>query len=214
MNGLLALHRANSAHSPRSALLAPASSFGLAVGGRKGRRRSVDFEILRGLSAGEVALHDGAGFGGVAGADSAENFAVQVGGFLEVTGALGGFAPLVVEGGGDGLHEGGEDGIAGGLGDDAVEADVVDEVLDGFVDGGIHFGDLFGECGEVLLASAFGGEGGELAFEDAASFKHLPGLEAVQCAEEAERDLPSSGGPLATKVPTPWRTSMTPMAAR
>ncbi len=56
----------------------------------------------------------------------------------------------------------------------------------GFVDGGVHFGDLFGEGGEVLLAAALGGQGGELALEDAAGFEHLPGLETVQRTEQTE----------------------------
>ncbi len=93
----------------------------------------------------------------------------------------------VVEIGGDGLHERGEDGIAGGAGDGAVEADVVDEVLLRIAERGVHLGDLFGELGDVLVGGAFGGQGGDVGLDDEARLEHLPGQEAVQRAEDGER---------------------------
>ena len=110
----------------------------------------------------EVLLHGLAGVDGVVGADGAVDLAVHLGGLLEVLGVLDGLAAVVVEVGGDGLHEGAEDGVAGGSGDGAVEADVVDEVLLGVVEGGVHLGDLFGELGDVLVGGALGGEGGDV----------------------------------------------------
>ena len=95
-------------------------------------------------------------------------------------------AAVVVEVGGDGLHEGGEDGVAGGAGDGAVEADVVDEVLLRVGEGGVHLGDLFGEFGDVLVGGALGGEGGDVGLEDEAGLEHLPGEEAVEGSEDGE----------------------------
>ena len=112
----------------------------------------------------KVLLHDLACVGGVVGADGAVDFSVHLGGLFEVGGALDGLAAALVEVGGDGLHECAEDGVAGGSGDGAVEADVVDEVLLGVVEGGVHLGYLFGELGEVLVGGALGGEGGEVGF--------------------------------------------------
>ena len=115
------------------------------------------FHALGGLGHAEVVLHEAAGFDGISGADGAVEFTMDLGGFTEIAGVFDGFAAVVVEGGGDGFHEGGEDGIAGGLGDDAVKTDVVDEVFGGVVEGGEHLGDLFGEGGVVLLGAAVGG---------------------------------------------------------
>jgi hypothetical protein len=80
-----------------------------------------------------------------------------------------------------------------------VEEDVVDEVLGGAVDGGEHLGDFFGESGVVLLPAAFGGELGEVAFEDEAGFKHLPGLEAVEGSHDTEGGLVEFGGAVGDK---------------
>jgi len=56
----------------------------------------------------------------------------------------------------------------------------------GVVEGGVHFCDLFGELGEVLVGGALGGEGGYVGFEDDACFEHLPGEEAVEGSEDGE----------------------------
>jgi hypothetical protein len=134
----------------------------------------------------EVLLHGAAGLGGVVGADGAVDLAVHLGGFLEVDGVDDGLAAVLVEVGGDGLHEGAEDGVAGGSGDGAVEADVVDEVLVGVGEGGVHLGNLFGQFGDVLVGGTLGGEGGYVGFDDEARLKHLPGKEAVEGSEDRE----------------------------
>ncbi len=134
----------------------------------------------------EVLLHGLAGLGGVVGADGAVDLAVHLGGLFQVLGVLDGLAAVAVEVGSDGLHQGAEDGVAGGSGDGAVETDVVDEVLLGVVEGGVHLGDLFGELGDVLVGGALGGEGGDVGLEDEAGFEHLPGEEAVERSEDGE----------------------------
>lgn len=148
---------------------------------------------LGGLGHGEVAFHEGAGLGGIAGGDGAGEVAVELDGLTEIAGLVDGLAAFVVEGGDDGFHHGGKDGIAGGLGDDAVETEIVEEEGDGIVDGGGHLNDFGGEGDEVLFAAAFGGESGELAFDDAASLEHLPGLKVVEGAEEREGGLAQFG---------------------
>ena len=134
----------------------------------------------------EMLLHNLAGVGGVVGADGAVDLAMHLGGLFEALGALNGLAAAFVEVGGDGLHEGAEDGVAGGTCDGAVEADVVDEVLLRVVEGGVHLGDFFGELGEVLVGGALGGEGGEAGLEDEAGLEHLPREEAVESSEDGE----------------------------
>src|ERR1039457_1029803 len=108
------------------------SAFGGGIGGGVGRGlRGVGLGGLGHAGEVEVLLHGELGLGRVVGADGAVDFAVHLGGFLEVLGVLDGEAAVVVEVGGDGLHQRGEDGVAGGAGDSAVEADVMDEVLVG-----------------------------------------------------------------------------------
>ena len=135
----------------------------------------------------EVLLHGELGLRRVVRADGAVDLAVHLGGLLEVLGVLDGEAAVVVEVGGDGLHQRGEDGVAGGAGDGAVEAHVVDEVLVRVAERGVHLGDLFGEFGDVLVGGALGGERGDGGFDDEAGLEHLPGQEAVQRAEDGER---------------------------
>ena len=151
------------------------------------------FHALGGLGHAEVLLHEAARIGGPAGADRAVDFAVHLGGFAEVDGALDGFATLVVHGGGDGFHDGGEDGISGGLGDDAMEEHIVYEVLGGIFKGGKHLGDFLREQRVMLFSSALGGQGCETALKQDAGLEHLPGLKAVERAHEAERGFADVG---------------------
>ena len=62
---------------------------------------------------------------------------------------------------------------------------IVDEIFGGTAHGGKHVGDFFSEGGELLLLAALGGQGGQMALKDDAGLKHLPGLKAVQRADEA-----------------------------
>ena len=133
-----------------------------------------------------MLLHGLAGLGGVVGADGAVDLAVHLGGFFEVDGVCDGLAAVLVEIGGDGLHEGAEDGVAGSSSDGAVKAYVVDEVLLGVFESGVHLGDLFGEFGDVLVGGTLGGEGGDAGLEDEAGLEHLPGKEAVEGSEDRE----------------------------
>ena len=154
------------------------------------------------------------GLGRVVGADGAVDFAVHLGGFLQVLRVGDGEAAGVVEVGGDGLHQRGEDGVAGGAGDGAVEADVVDEVLVGVGERGVHLGDLFGEFGDVLVGGALGGERGDEASRTRRASNICQGRKPCS-APSTVRELESSaGGPLETKVPAPWRLLSTPMAER
>ncbi len=133
-----------------------------------------------------MVLHGSAGLDGITGADGAEDLAVHLGGLFEGLRVAGGLAAIGVEIGGDGLHEGAEDGVAGGPGDGAMEPDVVDEVLLGVVEGGVHLGDLFGELRDVLVGGALGGEGGHVGLQDDAGLEHLPGKEAMESSEDGE----------------------------
>ena len=135
----------------------------------------------------EVLLHGDAGLGGVVGADGAVDLAVHLGGFLEIRSVDDGLAAVLVEIGGDGLHEGAEDGVAGGAGDGAMEADVVDEVLLRIGKGGVHLGDLFGELGDVLVGGALGGQRGDVGLKDKAGLEHLPGKESMERSEDGKR---------------------------
>ncbi len=141
--------------------------------------------MRRGRGSGASPLPGGPGLGGV-GADGAIDLAVHLGGFFEVDGVLHGLAAVLVEVGGDGLHESAEDGVAGGAGDSAMEADVVNEVLLRIRERGVHLGDLFGELGDVLVGCALGGKGGNVGFDDETCLEHLPGQEAVKDAEDGE----------------------------
>ena len=138
-------------------------------------------------------LHQSARFKGIARANGAVDLPVHLGGFAQVDGALDGFEALVVHRRGDGLHEGGENGIAGGLGDDAVKEHVVDQVIGRVIHGGEHLGDLFGQRGVVLLLAAVGGQRGQTAFQNQSRLEHLPGLKAVQRAHKTDRGLAECG---------------------
>ena len=144
------------------------------------------FGGLGGSGEVEVLLHGLAGERGVTRSDGAEDLAVHLGGFLEVLGVLDGLGAKLVEIGGDGLHQGTEDGIASGAGDGAMETDVVDEIFLGVGEGGVHLGDLFGQLGDVLVGGALGGEGCYGGFEDETGFKHLPGKDAVESSQDRE----------------------------
>ena len=157
------------------------------------------FGVLGDLRHLQVVLHGFAGGGCVLGADGAIDFAMHFGGVLKVVGVFDGLAAAVVERSGDGFHECGQDGIAGGLGDGAMEADVVDEIFRGVVDGGVELGYLLGQRGEVLALAALGGQRGEVAFEQHARFEHVPGLKAVQGADEPHRRLTEIGRSIGDK---------------
>ena len=126
---------------------------------------------LRGM---QMAFHGASGFYGISIADGAINIAVRLKGWPSVLGALGGLAPLIVKRGRHRFHEGGEDGISGSLGDSTVKAHVVNEVLGGIVDRGVHFSHFFGELGQVFLISALGGQCGQVGFKQFAGLEHLP----------------------------------------
>src|ERR1017187_6684621 len=109
-----------------------ASAFGGGIGGGVGRGlRGVGFRGLGHAGEVEVLFHGELGLRRVVGADGAVNFAVQLGGLFQVLGVFDGEAAVVVEVGGDGLHQRAQDRVARGAGDSAVEADVMDEVLVG-----------------------------------------------------------------------------------
>src|ERR1700733_11790138 len=48
----------------------------------------------------------------------------------------------------------------------------------------------------MLHAATFGGQGGELTFQNAPGLEHLPRLETVEGAEEVEGRLSDLGGPI------------------
>src|ERR1700722_15605373 len=119
--------------------------------------------VLRVFGMLDMALHEPVCFGGVSGADGAIDFAMDVRGVFERSAEGRRLAPAVIERGGYGFHQGGEDGIAGGTGDGAMKAHVVNKIFFGIVNGGIHFRDFFGEKREVFLLATFGRERGHLA---------------------------------------------------
>jgi hypothetical protein len=134
----------------------------------------------------QVLLHEVVRFFRVTGTDGAVNLAVHFSGFTHVGGAFDCLAASVVERGGDGFNNRGKNGIARGLRDDAVKHQIVDEIFGRAAHGGEHVGNFFSEGGELLLLAALGGQSGEMAFKDDTCLKHLPGLKAVQRADERE----------------------------
>ena len=141
-------------------------------------------------------------------ADGAVDFAVHFGGLFEVGGALDGLAAAAfVEVGGDGLHEGAEDGVAGGPGDGAVKADVVNEVLLGVVEGGVHLGisSRRARLGARRWRARRRGRRG-LDSRTRRASNICQGREVMQGSKRTVRELESkAGGPEETKVPAPWR---------
>ena len=95
-----------------------------------------------------------------------------------------------------------------------MKANIVDEVFGGVVDRCVHRGDFLGHRREVFFFSALGRERRQIALKQHARLEHLPRFEAVQRAEQAQRRLPNLRRSSATNVPTPWRTFITPIAAR
>src|SRR5579875_563765 len=85
--------------------------------------------VLRNLCEAQVLLHQAARFGWLASANRFVDLAVQLGRLSQIAGALHSFAALVIEGGTDCLHQRSENGIAGSACDDAVKADVMDQVF-------------------------------------------------------------------------------------
>ena len=78
-------------------------------------------------------------------------------------------------------------GFLRGAGDRPVKADIVHEIFLRVVERGIHLGDLLGQLGAVLLGGTFGGECGDVGFEDQARLEHLGWLEAVERTQNVER---------------------------
>jgi len=56
------------------------------------------------------------------------------------------------------------------MGNRPVKADVVEQILSGIVDGGVHLSQLFGNHHEMLFLHAFGGQRGEIGREQLAGF--------------------------------------------
>ena len=94
---------------------------------------------------------------------------------------------LFVEHRRDHLDQRGQDRVVRGVGDGAVERDVVDEEGERLVERGEHPGHLLGDGREVLAGGALGGEAHGADLQHAARLEHLFLGEPVQRRHEAER---------------------------
>jgi len=113
----------------------------------------------------EMPLHCGASFGGASSTDSAIDFSMRFKGGFSISCTFSRRAAFVVESCSDGLHQGGEDGVPGSLADGAVKSHIVNQVLSGIVNCGVHFSHFFRELRQVLLFSALGGQCSKIGFE-------------------------------------------------
>lgn len=152
-------------------------------------RRSSGGLRFRGLGdAGEieVLLHGDAGLGGVMRANGAIDLAMHLRGFLEINCVDDGFAAVLIEIGGDGLHEGAEDWIAGGASDGAVESHIVNKVLVRIGKRGIHFSHFFSKLRNMLVGRTLRSQRSDVGFKDKPRLKHLPRKKSMERAKNGK----------------------------